>query len=72
MTIFDKVYHLVISILEFLLSFSILFAVCTSSELGRPTQFFLLGCAALIAVGASVHIRQIPLASDEVTKGARK
>lgn len=49
MTIFDKIYHFVMAFLEFLLSFSILFAVCTSSELGRPTQFFLLGCAACAA-----------------------
>ena len=72
MTIFDKIYHFVMAFLEFLLSFSILFAVCTSSELGRPTQFFLLGCAACIAVGGAVHIRLIPLASDEATKGERK
>lgn len=72
MTIFDKIYHFVMGFLEFLLSFSILFAVCTASELGRPTQFFLLGCAAFIAVGAAVHIRQIPLSIYEVTKGERK
>lgn len=71
MTIFDKIFHFVMAFLEFFLSFSILFAVCTASEHGRPIQFLLLGFAATFAVGAVVHIRAIPLASEE-SKGGQK